>query len=258
MSGAIERFDERARARVGAYGRTVVHDDELLRHPVYTRVLHWTVAAFFVLALLSGFAIYTPWLFRWLTPIFGGGPMTRLLHPWFSLGFVVCFTLQVLNWLQPMSWTRDDSRWMRRLREYVANTEPLEPEYVDFFNAGQKMYFWAIVASAVVFLISGIPMWFPETFGRPAAAIGYVLHDIAAIVMLVGFIVHIYEGTVSQPGTFQSMTQGTVEKRWAWTHHPAWYRRATGRDPRDDYERAARRQSERRVEAGTQLRNPGP
>jgi formate dehydrogenase subunit gamma len=258
MSPAIERFNERARARVDAHGRTVVHDDELLRHPVYTRVLHWSVAGFFVLALLSGFAIYTPWLFRWLTPLFGGGPMTRLLHPWFSLGFVVFFALQLLNWLQPMSWTRDDSRWMRRLREYVANTDTLEPEYVDFFNAGQKVYFWAIAGSSVVFLISGIPMWFPEAFGRPAVAIGYVVHDIAAIVMLVGFIVHIYEGTAAQPGTFQSMTQGTVEKRWAWTHHPAWYRRATGRDPRSDYERAARRQGERRAEGDTQPRNPGP
>ena len=32
------------------------------------------------------------------------------------------------------------------------------------------------------------------------------------------------------------MTRGTVERRWAWTHHPAWYRRATGRDPSADYE----------------------
>ena len=75
--------------------------------------------------------------------------------------------------------------------------------------------------------------------------IGYVLHDIAALVMLVGFIVHIYEGTAAQPGTFHSMTRGTVEKRWAWTHHPAWYRHATGRDPRADYDRAVQRQVER-------------
>jgi formate dehydrogenase subunit gamma len=213
-----------------------MNGDRLLRHPVYTRVLHWGVAAFFVLALLSGFAIYTPWLFRAFTPLFGGGPMTRLLHPWFSLGFVATFALQILNWVQPMAWTADDSRWMRRLKQYVSNRELLEPEYVDFFNGGQKVYFWAIVASAVLFVVSGIPMWFPKTFGRPAVAIGYVVHDIAAVVMLVGFIIHIYEGTAAQPGTFSAMTRGTVEKRWAWTHHPAWYRRATGRDPRADYE----------------------
>jgi len=243
MSTAVERFDERARARVGEHARTVVHEDELLRHPAYTRVLHWSVAAFFILALLSGFAVYTPWLYRGLTPIFGGGPTTRLLHPWFSLGFVVCFAFQTLNWLQPMSWTGDDRRWLRRVRDYVANTEKREPEYVDFFNAGQKIYFWAIVGSAVVFLISGIPMWFPKTFGRPTVYVGYVLHDVAALVMLVGFIVHIYEGTAAVPGTLHSMTRGTVEKRWAWTHHPAWYRRASGRDARADYEAAVQRQA---------------
>ena len=67
-------------------------------------------------------------------------------------------------------------------------------------------------------------------------AVSYVLHDVAALLMLGGFIVHIYEGTAAQPGTFRAMTRGTVEKRWAWTHHPAWYRAVTGRDPRADYE----------------------
>jgi formate dehydrogenase subunit gamma len=228
----VERFDEYARQRFDAHGRTVVRENELLRHPLYTRFLHWSAAAFFILALLSGFAIYTPWLYRWLTPVFGGGPATRLLHPWFSLGFTVVFAFQFLNWLQPMSWTADDTRWLRRMKDYVANTGTREPEYVDFFNAGQKIYFWAIVTCAIVFLVSGVPMWFPNTFGRPAAAIGYVLHDIAALAMLVGFVVHVYEGTAVAPGTFRSMVRGTVEKRWAWTHHPAWYRRDAGRAPR--------------------------
>jgi len=204
-------------------------DDLLLRHRAYTRVVHWAYAIFFVLALLSGFAIYTPWLFRLLTPLFGGGPMTRLLHPWFSLGFVVAFVLQIVNWWRPMSWTADDRRWMRDIRAYVTNVHTREPEYVDFFNAGQKAYFWTIVASALLFVLSGVPLWFPRTFNTAMVSIAYVAHDIAAIVMLVGFIIHIYEGTAAQPGTFQSMTRGTVEKRWAWTHHPAWYRRAVRR-----------------------------
>src|SRR3989440_4084978 len=130
MSTSVERFDERARRESDRFGETIVHRGELLRHPVYTRVLHWLVAISFVLALLSGFAIYSPWLYRWLPPLFGGGPMTRLLHPWFSIAFVAVFALQWLNWLQPMTWTSDDRRWMRRLKEYVANTDKVEPEYV--------------------------------------------------------------------------------------------------------------------------------
>ena len=70
-----------------------------LRHPVYTRFLHWMVGIFFFLALLSGFGIYLPWIFRFFTPLFGGGAMTRFLHPWFGLGFVIFFGLQALNWL---------------------------------------------------------------------------------------------------------------------------------------------------------------
>jgi formate dehydrogenase subunit gamma len=207
--------------------RTVVREDELLRHPPYTRVLHWGVAIFFLPALLSGFAIYSPWIYRLVTPLFGGGPMTRLLHPWFSLGFFACFTLQFLNWLRLMAWTADDRRWMRRIKSYVTNRDPREPDYVDFFNAGQKLYFWAIAGSALLFLVSGIPMWFPVAFGRITVAVSYVLHDLAALVMLGGFVVHVYESTAAVRGTFTSMTRGTVEKRWAWTHHPAWYRRAT-------------------------------
>lgn len=212
--------------------RTVVKDGELLRHPVHTRVLHWAVAIFFVPALLSGFAIYSPWAYRAITPLFGGGAMTRLLHPWFSLGFVLFFALQFLNWLGLMTWNENDRRWLRRIRAYVTNADDAEPEYVDFFNGGQKVYFWAIVGSAVLFLLSGVPLWFPHTFGRVTVNIGYVLHDIAALVMLGGFIVHIYESTAAIRGTFHSMTRGTVDRPWARTHHPAWYRRVTGDDPR--------------------------
>jgi hypothetical protein len=109
MSASVDRFDERARREADRVGANRVHSGELLRHPVYTRVLHWVVAIAFVLSLLSGFGIYSPWLFRFLTPIFGGGPMTRFLHPWFALFFDIFFLFQFLNWFTPMAWTGADS-----------------------------------------------------------------------------------------------------------------------------------------------------
>jgi hypothetical protein len=115
---------------------------------------------------------------------------------------------------------------------------------------GQKLYFWLIVVSAVLFLLTGLPLWFDDVVPRWSVAVSYVVHDIAALVMLAGFIVHVYEGTAAQPGTFRSMVDGTVARAWAWTHHPAWYRDVTGRDPREDYERELRRQVERGRAAG--------
>lgn len=242
MSTTAKGFDEKARGEFARLGVTRVRRGELLRHPVYTRFLHWSVAIFFILSLLSGFAIYSPWLFHWLTPLFGGGPRTRLLHPWFGLLFTIFFFFQFLNWLGPMAWQEADRRWMRRIRQYATNEEGVEAEDVGFFNGGQKLYFWAIVISAVLFLITGLLMWFDNLVGRWVVAISYVVHDIAALVMLAGFIIHLYESTAQQPGTFRSMIDGTVTRSWAWSHHPAWYRAATGRDPREDYERAKQEQ----------------
>ena len=66
FSGAVGRFDDKARETFESAGRTTVYRGELLRHPVYTRVLHWTISQlFFFLALFTGFGIYLPWLFRW-------------------------------------------------------------------------------------------------------------------------------------------------------------------------------------------------
>ncbi len=245
MSSSVERFDERARREADRVGTTVVHRGEVLRHPVYTRVLHWLVAITFVLSLLSGFAIYSPWLYRFLTPIFGGGARTRLLHPWFGLFFEIFFLFQFLNWLTPMIWTEADRRWMKRIKAYTTNEDKIEPEDVGFFNGGQKIYFWAIVLSGVLFLITGILMWFDDVFPRWVVAVSYVVHDIAALLMLAGFIIHLYEGTAAAPGTFRSMINGTVSERWAWTHHPAWYQAVTGRNARESFERERRRADDR-------------
>ncbi|MFN2532642.1 MAG: formate dehydrogenase subunit gamma [Pyrinomonadaceae bacterium] len=245
MSTSTKRFDEVARSEADRLGETIVRRGELLRHPVYTRVLHWLVAIFFVLSLLSGFALYSPWLFRFLTPIFGGGPMTRFLHPWFGVLFDVFFFFQFLNWVAPMKWTPADRRWINRIKGYTTNEEKVEAKEVGFFNGGQKLYFWAIVLSGIFFLITGIFIWFDNVFPRWLVAVSYVLHDIAALVMLGGFIIHIYEGTAAMPGTFRAMTNGTVTQEWAWTHHPAWYGEVSGRDPREDLQRARKRQAER-------------
>ena len=245
MSTSLEQFDRRARGEFARLGKTRVHRGELLRHPVYTRFLHWSVAIFFILSLLTGFAIYSAWLFRWIAPLFGGGARTRELHPWFGLVFEIFFLFQFINWFAPMAWTAADSKFNRRLKEYATNKYDVEPEDTGFFNGGQKIYFWAIAICALLFLTTGLLMWFDHLVGRWIIVVSYVVHDLAALVMLGSFIIHVYEGTAHQPGTFRSMINGTVTEKWAWTHHPAWYRKVTGRDPREAYEQEKRRLADR-------------
>ncbi len=241
-SGAIERFDGKARHTAEQLGQTKVYRGELLRHPVYTRVLHWAVALFFFLALFTGFGIYLPWLFRWFTPIFGGGQLSRILHPYFGVAFVFFFGLQALNWMQAMLWTAADSHWMRNIGKVVSGEEKMDPPDTGFFNAGQKLQFWEIVGGCLAYLVTGMILWAgARTFGRIPVAISYVVHDISAVVMLGGIFIHIYLSTIGEPGTFQSMIRGAVSEAWAWTFHPAWYKQITGRDPLADCEKARQR-----------------
>ena len=132
-----------------------------------------------------------------------------------------------------MIWTAADSNWMRNIHKIVGGKEKMESPDTGFFNGGQKVQFWEIVIGCVVYLITGIVMWAgARTFGRIPVAISYVLHDISALIMLGGIFVHVYLSTFGQPGTFQAMTRGAVSEAWAWTFHPAWYKKITGRDAR--------------------------
>ena len=48
-----------------------------------------------------------------------------------------------------MRWTPADKEWMRNIKDYAFNREPVEPENVGFFNAGQKLQFWEIAFGCI-------------------------------------------------------------------------------------------------------------
>ena len=55
-----------------------------------------------------------------------------------------------------------------------------------------------------------------------------LLHDFTFILFAVAIVFHIYLGTAAEPGTFGSMTRGTVTKAWARLHHPKLVQEVTG------------------------------
>ena len=101
--------------------------------------------------------------------------------------------------------------------------------------------FWEIVCGCYRLPDYGRDHVVPEIFGRILVAISYVIHDISALIMLFGIFFHVYLSTFGEPGTIQAMTRGTVSEAWAWTHHPAWYKAVTGRDPAEALEEAKQR-----------------
>ena len=206
----------------------VIVGDEIVRHRFATRVIHWTVALTFFIALFSGMPIWTP-LFLWMAYFVGGLEAARVIHPYAGVAFFIASAFQFFHWLPDMRFRKDQKGWfgpkLLRYFNWEQETDPEEGKY----NGGQKFFFYMVCLAAVGLLLTGIPMWFPLAFPSLLfREICILIHDITFILLLLSIIGHIYLGTAAEPGTFRAMTRGTVTRKWAQFHHPGWLREITG------------------------------
>jgi formate dehydrogenase subunit gamma len=202
----------------------VVIGDEIVRHRRATRIIHWSVALTFFFALISGMPIWTP-LFHWMAALVGGLEVARVIHPYAGALFFVASVVQFFHWLGDMHFRPDErGSWKpSKLMAYMRWTDEPATEGGKY-NPGQKLFFWAVTLGALGLLVSGIVMWFPLYFPRIIRELAILLHDVTFILFVIAIILHIYLGTAAEPGTFRSMTRGTVTRRWARLHHPGWFR----------------------------------
>jgi formate dehydrogenase subunit gamma len=201
------------------------HDPHLIvRYTANERTNHWITAITFVLLALSGLAMFHPAMF-WLSALFGGGQWTRILHPFVGLVMFVSFLILAVRFWRHNYLDDNDWQWMRQIDDVLANREEKLPE-IGRYNAGQKLLFFVMVVCLVLLLLSGIVIWrayfsfyFPIGLVRAAA----LVHAIAAFVLIVGIIVHIY-AALWVKGSVSAMVRGTVTLGWARKHHPRWFR----------------------------------
>jgi formate dehydrogenase subunit gamma len=207
---------------------------EIVRHRRASRLIHWTVALTFFISVFSGMPIWHP-LFGWMAALVGGLEIARIIHPYAGVAFFIISIVQFFHWLGDMHMTEDDRGWWRpsKMMAYMRYEDDPATEGGKY-NPGQKMFFYAVCLGAVGLLVSGIPMWFPRSFPPMVRELSYLLHDITFILFVIGVITHIYLGTAAEPGTFRSMTRGTVSRSWARLHHPGWFRQVSQTETRED------------------------
>jgi formate dehydrogenase subunit gamma len=169
------------------------------------RTLHWVNAVFFLYLLATGLILYLPRL----SSLVGRRPLLKDLHFWGGIGWVCALVLVILL---------GDRRGLAR------TWRELELLRHDRFNVGQKVNALLNAAFVILFLVSGLLLWFGERDTRFRFASTVWLHDAllyAALVLLVG---HLYLAVI-HPATRHSlrgMTRGTVDEEWARRHHPQW------------------------------------
>ena len=195
--------------------------------------MHGISALSYVYLLLSGLAFWTPALY-WIAIVLGGGYLTRVLHPWVGLVFSAAVVWMFIVWRADMRTTDADRAWRRAMRHYVRNEDDRVPS-AGRFNYGQKAMFWVMVAGAVLLLLSGLVLWWPDLFlDAPVVRQTAVLvHAAAALVTIGAFIVHLYMGLAVVPGGLAAIVHGEVSESWARHHHALWADELARRPPRD-------------------------
>lgn len=202
------------------------------KYSAMERIFHWGHTVTFLLLAMTGMILFFPFL-RTLAQG-DGGQLIRLLHRAAAIAYGALPLIYVI--LEPRrAWMslksvfkvgRYDIEWAKGMIPYYmfGRHEAMAPQ--DRFNTGEKLNAVVIILGSVVFAITGLLMW----FGKGLLPIGVfqtmvVLHDLAMIVTVCMFIVHLYLAVVHPLmwAGLVSMRFGVTSAAYAQEHHALWY-----------------------------------
>ena len=197
------------------------------RFTYFERAAHWSNAAAFVILALSG--IVMAWGQFFLLPVTG-----HTLLGWLSYGlktvhnfvgplFVVSLVIVFVTFLRDEFPGRGDLTWLRKAGGLFGGGEPPSGR----FNFGEKLVFWIGVFVLGIFVVSSglvLDKVLPGlAYLRGDMQIAHMVHSVAAALMIVVFLGHIYLGTIGMRGAYRAMKTGYVDEGWAAEHHRYWY-----------------------------------
>jgi formate dehydrogenase subunit gamma len=189
------------------------------RFTLTERLLHWIHASAFFVLLGSGLVLYLPSL----SAAVARRPLIKDIHFWTGICWAGAILLVAAlgNRRAVAATVREIDLFDRDDRRFLTG-DTHAPQ--GRFNAGQKVNAVVTAAFALLFLVSGLLLWYGERdtrFRLPGTA---YLHDslmYASIVVVAG---HLYLALI-HPSTrhaLRGMTLGSVRADWARKHHSKW------------------------------------
>lgn len=199
---------------------------KIQRFKNHERVLHWSTAISFVVLAVSGLLmlfgkyilmpIIGPTLFALLTQL------GKNLHNFIGPVFLVCAVLLFITFVKNNIPSREDWVWLRKAGGLFSG----EHVSAHRFNAGEKAWFWlGLTALGIVVGVSGLVLDFPNFMQTRATMQFYhLVHVIGAVIFMLGFLGHLYMGTIGVAGAYQAMRTGYVDEQWMKEHHDLLYK----------------------------------
>ena len=187
----------------------------------FERVVHWSLALSCLLLCITGLGMMFH-SFNFIGDMMGGLRSLKYVHNFGGLFFGVALYFTIRMWWKEAGVFvfPEDLEWIKVAGGYLWHVDKV-PE-TGKYNPGQKMFFLAVALFGIGMVASGLIMWFPLGYSVVLVRWMFVLHALGYVVILAFFFVHLYLGTIGNPGTVQAMISGWVTRGWLKKQHPKW------------------------------------
>ncbi len=181
-------------------------------------VNHWVLAVSCILLIITGYAFL--FQLKAISAVFGGVNVMKVVHNWLGVVFTLSLVVSISHYLrESLDLGPDDWQWVKVGGGYLSHKVKVPP--MGKYNPGQKAYYLAILAAGLVIAASGFAIWLIQG-SRMLTIVSHLVHNLAFSLFIVAVPVHIYLGTVANPGTFRIMVYGTVPVEFAKKKYPKW------------------------------------
>lgn len=191
------------------------------------RALHWSMAFTFLTLAFSGLMlVYGKHFLKPYVPSEFWGfviMLAKQYHNYMGPLFFILLLFMLLKWWRKSLFTKVDFQWMLKLGGMFGKHKGTHPS-AGFSNAGEKAVYWLLIVFGAFAAFSGLVLDFP-IFGqtRRDMELSNLVHMFSALILICGFIFHIYIGLFGMEGALEGMVTGKVDETWAKEHHDLWY-----------------------------------
>ncbi|RBW65929.1 formate dehydrogenase subunit gamma [Vibrionales bacterium C3R12] len=191
------------------------------------RALHWSMAFTFLTLAFSGLMlVYGKHFLKPYIPTDWWGNIIYLAkqyHNYVGPLFFILLTCILLKWWRKSLFNKTDISWFMKMGGMVGKHKGTHPS-AGFSNGGEKAIYWLLIVFGAVAAVSGLVLDFPifdQT--RRDMELSNLVHMFSALILICGFIFHIYIGLFGMEGALEGMVTGEVDETWAKEHHDLWY-----------------------------------
>ncbi len=193
----------------------------------FIRLVHWTAALSFTLLVPTGLIIV-------FSKFFGGAGFVRIMRDLHFIGAIL-FAVSVIPmffiWVLNMLPEKGDIKWLLVGGGYL--TKKNIETGAGKFNPGQKMWFWIATTFGGLLFVTGFLMYLrkPEfiipimKYQIDSLRLAAIIHNFAAVVVLIMFLVHLYMSLFAVKGSLKSMMTGYKDEEEIKYMHSSFYER---------------------------------